>query len=68
MSLVQHKWDQMALSFRTFFELRRQIDGVQKLVKDRGHVSEKNGFAPQSDGKQWLVRDTRVFLIFDAVL
>ena len=55
MNLVQLRWKQMSVSFPSFIELRRRLDGMERLLKDRENVNKKKGFPPQDTCEQWMV-------------
>ena len=45
----------MSVSFQSFIELRRRLDGMERLLKDRENVNKKKGFPPQDTCEQWMV-------------
>ena len=45
----------MSVSFQSFIELRRRLDGMERLLRDRENVNMKKGFPPQDTCEQWMV-------------
>ena len=46
----------MSMSFQSFIELRKRLDGMQRLLRDRSNVKEKKGFPPQDVCRKIMVR------------